>query len=130
MALLYVFFLMIRRPPRSTRTDTLFPYTTLFRSFIPLHPIPWNKGKWVGQKAPLKLKDTWAIRVRLQLRHKLRDLALFNLAIDSKLRACDLIALRVTDIALAGQINSRAIVMQRKTHQPVQFEIKIGRAHV
>src|SRR3546814_18809700 len=69
------------------------------------------------------MKATGAIRCPLQLRHKLRDLALFNLAIDSKLRACDLIALRVTDIALAGQINSRAIVMQRKTHQPVQFEI-------
>src|SRR3546814_12077317 len=89
-------------------------------NFIPLHPIPWNKGKLVGQKAPLKLKDTWAIRVRLQLRHKLRDLALFNLAIDSKLRACDLIALRVTDIALAGQITPTAHVMQRKTHNPAQ----------
>lgn len=60
---------------------------------------PWNKGKLVGQKAPLKLKDIWAIRVRLQLAQKIRDLALFNLAIDSKLRACDLVKLRVSDVS-------------------------------
>lgn len=84
---------------------------------------PWNKGKLVGQKAPLKLKDIWAIRVRLQLRAKTRDLALFNLAIDSKLRACDLVKLRVSDVSHAGQMASRAIVMQQKTHRPVQFEI-------
>ncbi len=59
------------------------------------HQEPWNKGKLVGQKAPLKLKDIWAIRVWLQLSHKIRDLALFNLAIDPKLRACDLLKLRV-----------------------------------
>lgn len=63
---------------------------------------PWNKGKIVGQKAPLKLRDTWAIRVRLQLRGNLGDLALFNLAIDSKLRACDLLGLRVGDIACSA----------------------------
>lgn len=84
---------------------------------------PWNKGKLVGQKAPLKLKDIWAIRIRLQLRHNIRDLALFNLAIDSKLRACDLVKLRVSDVAHGGQIASRAMVMQQKTHRPVQFEI-------
>lgn len=60
---------------------------------------PWNKGKLVGQKAPLKLRDIWAIRIRLQLRHRTRDLALLNLAIDSKLRACDLVKLRVADVA-------------------------------
>ena len=64
---------------------------------------PWNKGTLVGQKAPLKLKDIWAIRVRLQLRDKVRDLALFNLAIDSKLRACDLAKLRVSEVAHGGQ---------------------------
>ena len=64
---------------------------------------PWNKGKLVGQKAPLKLKDIWAIRIRLQLGHKVRDLALFNLAIDSKLRACDLVKLRVFDVSHGGQ---------------------------
>lgn len=72
---------------------------------------PWNKGKLVGQKAPLKLKDIWAIRIRLQLRHKIRNLALFNLAIDSKLRACDLVKLRVSDVSHGGQVASRAIVM-------------------
>lgn len=84
---------------------------------------PWNKGKLVGQKAPLRLKDIWAIRVRLQLAGKRRDLALFDLAIDSKLRACDLVTLRVRDIAHGKNVSPRAIVMQRKTQQPVQFEI-------
>jgi len=84
---------------------------------------PWNKGKLVGQKAPLRLKDIWAIRVRLQLAGKRRDLALFDLAIDSKLRACDLVTLRVRDIAHGKHVSPRAIVMQRKTQQPVQFEI-------
>lgn len=83
----------------------------------------WNKGKLVGQKAPLKLKDIWAIRVRLQLGQKVRDLALFNLAIDSKLRACDLVQLRVSDVSHGGQMASRAMVMQQKTGRPVQFEI-------
>jgi len=84
---------------------------------------PWNKGRLVGQKAPLKLKEIWAIRIRLQLAEKVRDLALFNLAIDSKLRGCDLVSLRVCDLSQGKSIYSRAIVMQRKTHRPVQFEI-------
>lgn len=84
---------------------------------------PWNKGKLVGQKAPLKLRDIWAIRIRLQLRHSTRDLALFNTAIDSKLRACDLVKLRVLDMAQGGHVAPRAIVMQQKTKRPVQFEI-------
>lgn len=84
---------------------------------------PWNKGKLVGQKAPLKLRDIWAIRIRLQLRHRTRDLALFNFAIDSKLRACDLVKLRVLDVAHGNQVASRAVVMQQKTKRPVQFEI-------
>ena len=86
------------------------------------HPA-WNKGKLVGQKAPLRLRDIWAIRVRLQLRHRVRDLALFNLAIDSKLRACDLVKLRVRDVAHGDQVAKRAIVLQQKTQRPVQFEI-------
>ena len=85
--------------------------------------IPWNKGKLVGQKSPLKLKEIWAIRIRLQLSNHIRDLALFNLAIDSKLRSCDLIKIRLMDIAHGTTVMSRAIVMQQKTHQPVQFEI-------
>lgn len=84
---------------------------------------PWNRGKLIGQKAPLKLKDIWAIRVRLQLSESARDLALFNLAIDSKLRACDLVKLRVRDVCHGERIASRAIVIQQKTQRPVQFEI-------
>ena len=89
------------------------------------HPsrAPWNKGKLTGQKAPLRLHEIYAIRVRLQLAGRTRDLALFNLAIDSKLRACDLLQLRVQDVAHGAQVASRAIVMQQKTHRPVQFEI-------
>ncbi len=85
--------------------------------------IPWNKGKLVGQKPPLKLKEIWAIRIRLEIANKIRDLALFNLAIDSKLRGCDLVKMRVLDISHGGNVSSRAKVMQQKTQQPVQFEI-------
>jgi len=84
---------------------------------------PWNKGKLLGQKPPLKLKEIWAIRIRLQLEHRARDLALFNLAIDSKLRGCDLVALRVNDVVQGSHVASRAIVMQKKTQRPVQFEL-------
>jgi integrase len=84
---------------------------------------PWNKGKLIGQKSPLKLKDIWAIRIHLQMEKRIRDLALFNLAIDSKLRGCDLVDLHVRDITHGNQIMTRAMVMQRKTKRPVQFEI-------
>lgn len=84
---------------------------------------PWNRGKIVGRKAPLRLRDIWAIRVRLQLRGRSRELALFNLAIDSKLRACDLVALRVQDVSHGQVIATRATVLQRKTCRPVCFEI-------
>jgi integrase len=86
-------------------------------------PTPWNKGKLSGQKRPLKLQEIWAIRIRLQLAGNSYDLALFNLAIDSKLRACDLVKLKVTDVAQGGRVQSRARVIQQKTKQPVQFEI-------
>lgn len=86
-------------------------------------PGPWNKGKLVGQKSPLRLKDIWAIRVRLQLQRRIRELALLNLALDSKLRACDLVALRVRDVCHAERVASRATVVQQKTGRPVQFEI-------
>jgi integrase len=85
--------------------------------------IPWNKGKLVGQKSPLKLKEIWAIRTRLQLAYQVRDLALFNLAIDSKLRGCDLVGMRVGDVMQGNHVVPRAIVMQHKTNRPVQFEI-------
>jgi integrase len=78
----------------------------------------WNRGKLIGPKPPLKAKEIWSIRVRLQVAHRIRDLALFNLALDSKLRACDLVALRVDDVALNGRVRSRATVMQRKTGGP------------
>lgn len=83
----------------------------------------WNKGKLLGQKPPLKLKEVWEIRIRLQLANNLRELALFNLAIDSKLRGCDLVKLRVGDVAHGGQVLKRTRIVQQKTHQPVQFEI-------
>ena len=84
---------------------------------------PWNLGNLIGPKPPLNAKEIWSIRVRLQVAQRTRDLALFNLALDSKLRACDLVALRVDDVALNGRVRSRATIMQRKTGRPVQFEI-------
>jgi integrase len=83
----------------------------------------WNTGRLLGQKPPLKPKEIWSIRIHLQLANKTRDLALFNLALDSKLRGCDLINLKVRDVCQGGTVASRAIVMQRKTQRPVQFEI-------
>src|ERR1700694_5422567 len=85
--------------------------------------VPWNKVKLIGQKPPLKLKEIWAIRIRLQLDHRARELALFNLAIDSKLRGCDLVGLHVRDVFQGSHVAPRAIVMQKKTQRPVQFEI-------
>jgi integrase len=84
---------------------------------------PSNKGRLIGQKRPLKPKDVWAIRARLHLESRKRDLALFNLAIDSKLRGCDLVQLKVDDICAGGRIRERATIVQKKTGRPVQFEI-------
>jgi integrase len=84
---------------------------------------PWNKGKLTGQKPPLKLKEIWAIRIRLQISKQVRDLALFNLALDSKLRSCDLVKIRVRDVTHGATVTRRAMVMQQKTGLPVQFEI-------
>jgi integrase len=84
---------------------------------------PWNKGRICGQKRPLKLQEIWSIRIRLQLANDAHDLALFNRAIDSKLRARDLLGLKVADVAQGGRVKSRACIVQRKTQQPVQFEI-------
>jgi integrase len=83
----------------------------------------WNKGKLVGQKPPLKPKEIWAIRINLQNAHAARDLAMFNLAIDSKLRGCDLVSLHVRDVTHGNQILPRAMVIQRKTERPAQFEL-------
>lgn len=85
--------------------------------------IPWNKGKLIGPRPPLRQKHVWAIRTRLQMEGQPRDLALFNLAIDSKLRGCDVVAVRVDDIAPNGHALERATVRQRKTGRPVRFEL-------
>ena len=84
---------------------------------------PWNKGKLTGPKPPLQPRHVWAIRTRLQLAGRVRDLALFNLAIDSKLRGCDVVSLKVEDVAPQGYAIDRATVRQRKTGRPVKFEI-------
>jgi integrase len=85
--------------------------------------IPWNRGRLIGQKPPLKLRDIRAIRMTLRVAQRPRDLALFNLALDSKLRGCDLVRLHVDDVALGGRVRARATIVQRKTGRPVQFEI-------
>lgn len=87
-----------------------------------VHRERWNKGKIVGQKAPFKLKDIWAIRARLQTESRVRELALFNLGIDCKLRCCDLVSLKVWDICHGDQVATRAVVMKHNTQRPVQFE--------
>jgi hypothetical protein len=81
---------------------------------------PWNKGRLIGQKRPLKPKDVWTIRVRLQMEGRRRDLAMFNLAIDSKLRGCDLVQLRIDDVFAGGRVRDGATVIQKKTGRPVQ----------
>ena len=85
--------------------------------------MPWNKGKLIGQKAPLSMQEIWSIRIQLQNTGNRRDLALFNLAIDSKLRGCDLLSLRVSDITSGSEVHSRATIRQSKTNRAVRFEI-------
>jgi len=85
--------------------------------------IPWNKGKLIGAKPPLRPKQVWSIRTRLMVEHRTRDLAMFNLAIDSKLRGCDVVALKVEDVAPNGYAIDRATVRQKKTGRPVKFEL-------
>lgn len=84
---------------------------------------PWNKGKYIGQKRPFKLDDVELIRSTLQSEGRLRDLAMLNLAIDSKLRGCDLICLKIEDVCAGGRVRERASVVQRKTTMPVHFEV-------
>lgn len=94
-------------------------------NFLPTAPkrIPWNKGKLTGAKPPLRSKHVWSIRTKLQVAGRTRDLAMFNLAIDSKLRGCDVVALKVEDVAPSGYAIDRATVRQKKTGQPVKFEL-------
>jgi integrase len=86
-------------------------------------PAPWNKGKLTGARPPLRPKHVWSIRTKLQVEERTRDLAMFNLAIDSKLRGCDLVALKVEDVAPSGYSLDRATVRQKKTGQRVKFEL-------
>jgi integrase len=94
-------------------------------NFLPPLPkrTPWNKGKLIGPKPPLRQKHVWSIRTKLQIEQRTRDLAMFNLAIDSKLRGCDVVALRVEDVAPNGYAVDRATVRQKKTGRPVRFEL-------
>jgi integrase len=85
--------------------------------------LPWNKGKLTGAKPPLRPKHVWSIRTKLQIEGRARDLAMFNLAIDSKLRGCDVVAIRVEDVAGGGYTADRATVRQKKTGRPVRFEL-------
>jgi len=88
-----------------------------------VHRVPWNKGKIVGSKPPLRSKHVWSIRTKLQVERRMRDLALFNVAIDSKLRGCDVVALKVDDVAPTGYAADRASVRQKKTGRPVKFKL-------
>jgi integrase len=88
-----------------------------------LNRVPWNKGKLIGAKPPLRPKHVWSIRTKLQIEGRTRDLAMFNLAIDSKLRGCDVVVLKAEDVAPSGYVVDRATVRQKKTGQPVKFEL-------
>ena len=90
---------------------------------LPIRRPPWNKGKLVGAKPPLRPSHVWSIRTKLQMAERKRDLALFNLAIDSKLRGCDVVAVRVDDVAPSGYAMDRATIRQKKTGRPVRFEL-------
>jgi integrase len=92
-------------------------------ALTPPKRLPWNKGKLTGAKPPLRPKHVWSIRTKLQIEGRVRDLAMFNLAIDSKLRGCDVVAMRVEDVAASGYPADRATVRQKKTGRPVRFEL-------
>lgn len=115
-----------KRRSRTTGGD-LFSHTGSKKTMYPYSNMKpatsWNKGMIIGQKPPLKVREIWALRVRLQLAHRTRELALFNLAIDSKLRGCALVRLRACDVQRGTQLAQRAIVMQSKTQRLVQFEL-------
>ena len=93
------------------------------KNLKPVRNEPWNKGKLIGAKPPLRPSHVWSIRTKLQMADRKRDLALFNLAIDSKLRGCDVVALRVDDVAPSGYAMDRATIRQKKTGRPVRFEL-------
>src|SRR6516162_5664341 len=93
------------------------------KSATPVATTPWNKGKLIGAKPPLRPKHVWSIRTKLQVAGRIRELAMFNVAIDSKLRGCDVVALKVEDVAPNGYAVERATVRQKKIGQPVRFEL-------
>lgn len=97
--------------------------TELMKSEKPGGPEFITGGKLTGQKPALKMKEVWAIRTRLEMDGDARSLALFNLAIDSKLRGCDLVRIRVSDVAAGGEVKSRGVIIQKITGRPVHFEI-------
>ena len=116
----------VNRGPALRGTGLVSEETIMLTGNQPLPRLartPWNKGRLICQKSPLKPKDVWAIRVRLQLDQRKRDLTLFNLAIDSKLRGCDLVRLQISDVCVGGEVRDRATFIQQKTGRPVQFEI-------
>jgi integrase len=94
-------------------------------ALTPYRRLPWNKGKLIGAKPPLRPKHVWSIRTKLQIEGRVRDLAMFNLAIDSKLRGCDVVTIRVEDIAAGGYTADR----QKKTGRPVRFELSEQTRH-
>jgi integrase len=110
---------MLLFPPTVRRKQTMTPAESRQTAFRE----PWNMGKLLGQKPPLKLAEIWTVRTQLRTAGKTRDLALFNLAIDSKLRGCDLVALRVRDVVHGDHVLARASVVQHKTGEPVRFEL-------
>jgi hypothetical protein len=87
------------------------------------HQTPWKKGNLIGAKPRLRAKDVWLIRTKLQVEKRTRDLAMFNLVIDSKLRGCDVVSLKVEDVAPHGMTVDRVTVRQRKTGHPVRSEL-------
>jgi integrase len=101
--------------------SAMYPLT--YKPTLQAHREPWNKGKLVGPKPPCRLQEIWEIRIRLDLEHRVRELAMSDLAINSKLRGCDLVQLKVSDVMHGRHAVSRALLVQQKTQQPVRFEI-------
>jgi integrase len=107
----------------SSLTESMTMQDQVSATPTPHKRLPWNKGKVTGAKPPLRPKHVWSIRTKLQIEGRARDLAMFNLAIDSKLRGCDVVAIKVEDVAPSGYTADRATVRQKKTGRPVRFEL-------
>lgn len=107
----------------SVHTASSWSRATSLPRWRSISGVPWNKGKLVGAKPPLRPSHVWSIRTKLQIEGKKRDLALFNLAIYSKLRGCDVAAVRVDDVAPSGYSMDRATIRQKKTGRPARFAL-------